>query len=208
MGSFPTSSLVRGKIGPPSGPGNPERGEVNGTDRAAYRVGIARSNRTGSRVVAVVMGLRGMALVVLLSGLWACGLSGTGTGDRGDLPRSEAVVLFESGLEGTVRIDSLSWLPALVPLGEVSTAVELEGVFRARFTSLASRPVQIRYDLRFYDRDEFLVDAFIPFGQPVRLAPTEVRVVEGEFRLQSTAATDLGRIAAMRLYATVADTSS
>lgn len=159
------------------------------------------------RAGAIESGAAWLALAALVLGLWSCGLSKIGDRDRGDLPRSEAVILFEPGLEGSVRIDSLSWLPALVPLGETITATELEGVFRARFTSLAPRPIQLRYDLRFYDRDGFLVDAFIPFGQPVKLAPAEVRVVEGEFRLQAITAADLGRIVVMRLYATVADSS-
>jgi hypothetical protein len=184
-----------GKIDPPPEAGNPEIRGKRGRGHPESRSTILQG------------GAAWLAVGALALELWSCGLSDIGDQGQGDLPRSEAVILFEPGLEGTVQIDSLSWLPALVPLGEAITATELEGVFRARFTSLAPRPIQLRYDLRFYDRDGFLVDAFIPFGQPVRLAPAEVRTVEGGFRLQASTAADLGRIATMRLYATVADTS-
>ncbi|MBT4499575.1 MAG: hypothetical protein HOC74_17735, partial [Gemmatimonadetes bacterium] len=56
----------------------------------------------------------------------------------------------------------------------------------------------------FYDREDFLVDAFIPFGQPVRLSSREILPVEGVFRIRSTDPRDLERLAIMRLFARVA----
>ena len=178
-------AVARGKIGGGATVGNPRRSRV--------LTGLARLVRT--------------PLVLGLLGAWGCGLGLTDADNPSSLPRSEAYVLAAPGFSGVVQVDSLSWLPALVPLGQAGPATELEGVFGARFANHGQRLVQIRYDLRFYDRDEFLLDNFIPFGQPVRLEPGTARYVTGEFRLRAGTGSDLFRVAAMRLYATVGDTT-
>ena len=102
-----------------------------------------------------------------------------------------------------MRIDSLAWRPTFLDFGFEEELQEFEGTFDARFVNLTDQPLQIRYDLRFYDRDDFLVDAFIPFGQPVRLDPRQVRRVEGDFFLRASDPRDLERLTTMRLYAKV-----
>jgi hypothetical protein len=134
--------------------------------------------------------------------LAGCGLNQEPAGSRALERRSEVVYQEEEGLEGAVRIDSLGWRPFLFGMA-LEGPVEVEGLFAARFTSLAQTRVQVRYDLRFFDADEFLIDAFIPFGQPVVLEPGQVQSVEGEFRIRAPEARDLERLALMRLVARV-----
>jgi hypothetical protein len=141
---------------------------------------------------------------VLAALCWAgCGLGGNGTGPGEFELRTEVVLEPEAGLEGAVRVDSVAWRPTLIAPGLDVAPGELEGTFAARFTSLANVGLEIRYDLRFYDPDGFLIDAFIPFGQPVQLAPGQVRGVEGNFFIRADDPRDLERVSAMHLVARV-----
>lgn len=150
------------------------------------------------RLILLAIGVMGWSWMA------SCGLAGKGTGPSDQGLRAEAVIEAEAGLEGAVRIDSVAWQPTFLGFEEGGLPGELEGRFRARFANLIGQELQIRYDLRFYDRDDFLIDAFIPFGQPVRLASRQVQRVEGTFLLRPRDPRSLEAIALMRLCAKVA----
>ncbi|MEW6750226.1 MAG: hypothetical protein AB1505_04530 [Candidatus Latescibacterota bacterium] len=151
-------------------------------------------------------GIPSVAFLVLLELLWAwagCDLTSNPGGPGRVAPRMEVVVEPEAGLEGAVQIDSLSWRPLPVELGPDLDVAFFEGTFSARFVSLAQREVEVRYDLRFLDEDGFLVDRFIPFGQPVRLPAGQVRRVSGEYSLRADEPWELERVVILRLHARV-----
>ncbi len=105
------------------------------------------------------------------------------------------------GLSEAVVVDSASWFPAVeLPTGQEND-VEVEGPFRIEFRNTSDRPLQMRYDLRFFDDTGFAIDWFIPFGQPVVFAAGQTRVEEGTFVVRTTP--DLGRfgLAEMRIAA-------
>lgn len=150
------------------------------------------------------MDLKLLMLAALLVWTTGCGLTGDPTGP-GDIERRTEILLeSDEGLEKAVRIDSLVWRPFPPQLGFEDEIQATEGTFSALFINLTEQDLQVRYDLRFYDREDFLVDAFIPFGQPVRLSSREILPVEGVFRIRSTDPRDLERLAIMRLFARVA----
>lgn len=148
-----------------------------------------------------------MRTLILLGALagWAagCGLVGEANGPRNLERRSEVVLQPEEGLEGAVRVDSVAWLPLFVEFGYDIAPQELEGTFAARFANLTDLALQVRYDLRFFDRDGILIDDFIPFGQPVALEARQVRRVEGAFLLRASDPRDLEWVETMQLVARV-----
>ena len=94
------------------------------------------------------------------------------------------------GLEQSVVVDSVSWEPltlnTIVP-GEL----EVVGIYAIYFRNATDQSLQLTYDLRFLDVDGFLVDRFIPFGQPVLLAAGQPVLGEGIFVVRTTP--DIGR---------------
>ena len=78
-----------------------------------------------------------------------------------------------------------------------------EGIFAAVFRNVSDSTVWVRYDLRFFDQEEFLIDAFIPIGQPVILSAGETRRVEGDFLIRTNDPRDFERLALMRLVARI-----
>jgi len=152
--------------------------------------------------------LRADVRTLILLGILAawtagCGLVGEANGPRDFAPRSEVVLQPEEGLEGAVRVDSVAWLPVFVEFEYDIAPQELEGNFAARFANLTDLRLQVRYDLRFYDRDGILIDDFIPFGQPVVLEPRQVRWVDGFFLLRADDPRDLEWVDTMQLVARV-----
>ena len=140
-----------------------------------------------------------IALVLLLVGCFA---AEDGPSDAVDFLRSEVEFVEDAGLEGSVSIDSLTWLPFL-PQPGFGTTAEFEGVFAAVFRNVGESTVWVRYDLRFFDREEFLIDAFIPIGQPVVLSAGETRRIEGDFLIRTDDPRDFERLALMRLVARI-----
>jgi len=154
------------------------------------------------------MTLKLLMLPVLFFWTIGCGLTDDPTGP-GDIERRTEIILeSEEGLEEAARVDSLVWRPFPPELGFENEIQAIEGTFSALFTNLTDQSLQIRYDLRFYDREDFLIDAFIPFGQPVRLSSRETLPVEGTFRIRSDDPRDLERLAMMRLFAKVAKSTN
>ena len=140
-----------------------------------------------------------IALVLLLGGCFA---AEDRPSDAVDVLRSEVEFVEDEGLEGNVSIDSLTWLPFL-PQPGFGTTVEFEGIFAAVFRNVGDSTVWVRYDLRFFDPEEFLIDAFIPIGQPVVLNARETRRVEGDFLIRTDDPRDFERLALMRLVARI-----
>ena len=143
----------------------------------------------------------GIALVLFLGGCFAAedGPSGVVEALRSEV---EFVEDADAGLEGSVSIDSLTWLPFL-PQPGFGTIAEFEGIFAAVFSNVGEETVWVRYDLRFFDQEEFLIDAFIPTGQPVVLNAGETRRVEGDFLIRTDDPRDFERLALMKLVARI-----
>ena len=145
-----------------------------------------------------------------IQGLLMCGLLLTGCGLVGDATRPSDVkrtseVVFQAvadGLVDHVEIDSLEWVPFL-PMPLSNGTFEITGGFAAVFHNGGVNPVGIRYDLRFFDDEETLVDAFIPFGQPIALEPGQRRVVQGDFILRTSDLYQIEHLAHMQLVARV-----
>lgn len=142
----------------------------------------------------------GIALVLVLGGCFAAE-DGPPSGAEDGL-HSAVEFVEDAGLEGSVLIDSLTWWPLLPRLALGETA-EFEGVFTAVFRNVGAATVWVRYDLRFFDREEFLIDAFIPLGQPVVLSAGEAHRVEGDFLIRTDDPRDFERLALMRLVARI-----
>ena len=127
-----------------------------------------------------------------IKGVLMCGLLLTGCGLVGDATRPNDVkrtseVVFQAvadELADHVAIDSLEWVPFL-PMPLSNGTFEIAGGFAAVFHNGGPNPVGVRYDLRFFDDEETLIDAFIPFGQPILLKLGQRRVVQGEFILRT-----------------------
>ena len=141
----------------------------------------------------------GIALVLLLGGCFASEDVPSGVVDA---LRSEVEFVEDEGLKGSVSIDSLTWWPFLPQPGFGGTA-EVEGVFVAVFRNVGADTVWVRYDLRFFDQEEFLIDAYIPLGQPIVLIAGEEQRVEGDFLIRTDDPRDFGRLALMRLVARI-----
>lgn len=124
--------------------------------------------------------------VVVLSTI-ACG-DGSGLGPR-DPSTLRTELIIESAAEGlseAVAVDSASWIPAaLLPTGDEGVW-EVEGPFVVVLRNTAEEALTIRYDLRFLDDGGFLVDRFIPFGQPVQLAEQATSTQEGTFVIRTS----------------------
>ncbi len=141
----------------------------------------------------------GIALVLLLGGCFASEDVPSGAAD---VLLSEVEFVEDEGLEGSVSIDSLTWWPFLPQPGFGGTA-EVEGVFVAVFRNVGADTVWVRYDLRFFDQEEFLIDAYIPLGQPIVLSAGETQHVEGDFLIRTDDPRDFERLALMRLVARI-----
>jgi hypothetical protein len=129
-----------------------------------------------------------MALLCIIS----CGEgSSVGPRDPSSLHSQWVVESAPDSLAEAVVVDSVFWNPAaLLPTGDASV-FEVEGPFLILLRNTATESLQMRYDLRFLDEDDFLVDRFIPFGQPVVLAGGQSARLEGRFVIRSTP--DIGR---------------
>ena len=148
----------------------------------------------------------GLLIVLFWAGCFA-GRDRVGS-DREPLRSEVEFAEADEGLEGSVQINNLVWQPFL-PLpgsglgGAGEFAGQFDGAYAGVFRNVGTEEVWVRYDLRFFDREEFLIDAFIPFGQPVVLAAGEVKKVEGELRIRVGDPRDIELLSLMRLVARV-----
>ena len=138
----------------------------------------------------------------LLMVLWVgCFTGRDRVGSDREVLRSEVeFVEVDEGLESSVQIDSLIWQPFLpLPGSGLEGSGDFDGAYQAVFRNVGTQEGWVRYDLRFFDREEFFLDAFIPFGQPVVLAAGEVKKIEGEFRVRLGDPRDIELLSLMRL---------
>ena len=106
------------------------------------------------------------------------------------------------GLEQSVLVDSVRWEPLILDI-TVPGEAEVVGTYAIYFRNATEQSLQLTYDLRFLDLDDFLFDLFIPFGLPVNLGPAEVRLEAGEFLIRSRQGGGVGLVATMQIVATV-----
>jgi hypothetical protein len=142
-----------------------------------------------------------MGAVICIALLWGCG--GDRAADSGD-PFLRAEVVVE-GLREAVQVDSVFWdARAWAPTS--GGRFEISGRYSLTFRSLADQPLELRYDLRFLDRDTFLIDVFNPFGLPLRLDPRQARRAEGEYSIRAEDPRALDALQTMQVRV-VADTA-
>ena len=132
----------------------------------------------------------------------ACLLFVTSCGsDAGTSPRASYVLTAPEGLGQAVVVDSVRWSQTafyMSPSGEL----EVTGPYEIHFRSTVEERLEMRYDLRFLDKDGFLFGQFIPFGLPVVFGPRQTIVESGEFEIRS-AESGLDDVRTMRIAATV-----
>ena len=137
--------------------------------------------------------------------LW-CASTSCGTGDGLTDPvdgqlASEFRLDAEGELKQSVVVDSVRWEPLAFGFTS-SDGLELEGTYAIHFRNATQRNLELRYDLRFLDREGFLFDIFIPFGLPVSLGPAEGKLESGNFLIRSRDP-DPGVVKTMQIVATV-----
>ena len=81
--------------------------------------------------------------------------------------------------------------------------LEVVGIYAIYFRNATDQSLQLTYDLRFLDADDFLFDRFIPFGLPVRLDPMESRLESGEFLIRWRQEEVFGLVTTMQIVASV-----
>jgi hypothetical protein len=122
-------------------------------------------------------------LAASVVGFLACGLSDSGNGPNSAALRSRVEFVADEALRTAVKVDSVSWAPSFFPV-EFGGRQEIIGLYAIQFRNVTNSRLEIRYELRFLDRDDFTIDVFNPFGQPLRLGPGGVEEVSGEFRIR------------------------
>ena len=128
--------------------------------------------------------------------LWLAGCGGDQASNPQPLIlRSEVVI---EGLQGAVQIDSVAWALRSWALTS-SDQFEITGSYGLFFRNLSDQPLELRYDLRFFDRDTFLIDVFIPFGLPLRLGPREGRRDGDDFSIRAEEPRALDELQTMRV---------
>lgn len=132
--------------------------------------------------------------------LWLAGCGGEDSAGPGQVALHSEVVV--EGETGAVRVDSVDWRPAAWSLTG-SGELEIAGPYRLFFHNLTDQSLEIRYDLRFFDRDTFFIDVFIPFGLPLRLAPRQSREARGEFSIRTAELSHLEDLRTLRVTAAV-----
>lgn len=173
--------------------------------------GAQAALRLARLVRGAVRGLLGpelTAILVLSGSIVACG-SGERVLDPDAVAlRSEfTVATAPEGLLEAVCADSVRWEVRAFGITEDGELV-IDGHYDIVFRSRADQAVDMRFDLRFLDNDGFYVDRFIPFALPVRLAPGQTKVEEGEFSIRSRELRGVEYLATLRIVATLAVASN
>ena len=135
--------------------------------------------------------------------LVACGQGDDANGPQNRLRTSQIVLeAEEAALEQAVRVDSVFWdLDFIDPLDPEDVIVE--GHFGLFVRNRAQEALTIRYELRFFDDDFFLVDRFIPFGQPLILEAGQLRTVTDTFTIRAGPIRELPLINLMQVAGTI-----
>ena len=123
-----------------------------------------------------------MSVLIYIALLWLAGCGGDRMANSGP-PTLHSEVVVE-GLQGAVQVDSVAWAPRSWALTG-NDQFEIIGSYGLFFRNLTDQPLELRYDLRFLDRDTFLIDVFNPFGLPLRLGPHEGRRDGDDFSIRA-----------------------
>lgn len=123
-----------------------------------------------------------MGALIYIALLWLAGCGGDRATDHGPLTLRTEVVI--EGLQGAVQVDSVAWETRSWALTN-DDRFEIDGRYGLFFRNLTDQPLELRYDLRFLDRDTFLIDIFNPFGLPLRLGPHEGRRDGADFSIRA-----------------------
>ena len=101
-----------------------------------------------------------------------------------------------------MQVDSVFWLlDSFDPLDPEDVLVE--GWFELVFRNQSPERLALRYELRFFDADFFLVDRFIPFGQPLVLEPGQIQRVRDIFTIRAGPIRDLPLINLLQIAGTI-----
>lgn len=144
-----------------------------------------------------------MDAVIYVALLWLAGCSGdSGTGPGSQILLTEVQI---EGLREAVQVDSVfwdarSWAPT------ASGQFEISGRYALTFRNLTEQPLELRYDLRFLDRDTFLIDVFNPFNLPLRLAPRQAWRDGGDYFFRADDPRALDELQTMRVRVVVSAT--
>ena len=139
--------------------------------------------------------------ISVLAWWWVAGCGGGSIRPHQIDLRTEVVLeAEESELVAAVQVDTVYWQPGLFNF-TVPDMVEIDGRFGIVFRNLGERVLEIRYELLFFDVDTFLIDRYVPLGQPVRLEPEQTRDVRGAFVIQAPDIRDLELLATMQVKA-------
>ena len=124
-----------------------------------------------------------MRALIYVAILWLAGCGSSSSPVNPGSPILDIEVQIE-GLREAVEIDSVfwdarSWAPT------ASGQFEISGRYALIFRNRTDQPLELRYDLRFLDRDSFLIDVFNPFNLPLRLAPHQAGREGGDYFIRA-----------------------
>ena len=144
-----------------------------------------------------------LSLILLTLNVASCG-NGSNPSSSEIIKKHHEIIFQEihPKLEGFVRIDSVSWIP-LLPINLPNSLVEIPGIFSATIQNNSNEIIWLRYDLRFLDDEGFLVDDYIPFGQPIIIDPNSKQTLNGEFIVRSANIDQAMRMATMQFAARI-----
>tara|TARA_B100000579_G_C22818538_1_gene849239 strand:- start:457 stop:915 length:459 start_codon:yes stop_codon:yes gene_type:complete len=144
-----------------------------------------------------------LSLIVLTLNVASCG-NGSNPSNSEIIKKHYEIIFQEIDpkLDGLVRIDSVSWIP-LLPINLPNNLVEIPGIFSATIQNNSKKVIWLRYDLRFFDDEGFLVDDYIPFGQPIIVDPNSKQTLNEEFIVRSANIDQVMRLATMQFAARI-----
>lgn len=140
--------------------------------------------------------------ILAFCALLAC--SGSSPSAPRDIERSTLVDITATPpeLATAVHIDSVSWRPRLLlpdPFDPNPSSLDLSGTYAVFFRNIGQVPLLLRYDLRFFDLDGFLIDVFNPFGLPLRLEPGQTLQHGDAFEIRAADPRQLEELATLQV---------
>lgn len=141
-----------------------------------------------------------MRALIYIALLWLAGCGSSSPVNPGS-PILGIEVQIE-GLREAVQVDSVFWDArswALTSKGQF----EISGRYALTFLNLTDQPLELRYDLRFLDRDAFLIDVFNPFGLPLQLGPHEARRQGSGYSIRAEEPRALDELQTMQVWVVV-----
>ena len=123
--------------------------------------------------------------IVLICGLGlACNSSNRPVGFAAIDYQTEIIIQTPPASTASVRVDSASWKPLFLGLA-FDAYIEVEGRYSLCFYNPSNQGLTLRYDLRFFDAETFLVDVFNPFNLPLHLPSQTSQCIDAEFFIRA-----------------------